>query len=88
MPILIVSTRRKPGEIVWKRANAGFTGVAGRAVIAPDSEHVKCVLDCGDPDCREWLDLWPIAADGYPIGTVWYHVSECEMDDDPDKGRL
>lgn len=78
-----MSTRRKAGDIVWKRENAGFSGRAGLGVIPEGSEPDECMLGCGDPDCREWPDLWPCDEAGKPTGENWCHVSECEMIEGP-----
>lgn len=76
-----MSKRRAPGDVVWKRANAGFSSQAGRGIIPAGSTPDACLLDCGDPDCREWPDVWPIDDAGEPTGGNWCHVSECEMED-------
>lgn len=78
-----MSTRRKPGEVVRKRENAGFSGHAGIGVIPEGSEPDECMLGCGDRDCKEWPDLWPCDENGKPTGGNWCHVSECEMSDAP-----
>lgn len=75
--------RRKTGDVVFKRAGAGFSGLAGRGVIAVGSEPDLCILGCGDPECQEWPDVWALGEDGQPNGENWCHVSECEMQDDP-----
>ena len=77
-----MSTRRNPGDVVFKVAGAGFSGLAGRGLIPPDSESEPCFLGCNDPDCQEWPDLWALGPDGQPTGGNWCHVSECEMQDD------
>ena len=86
-----MSQRRKAGDIVTKRANAGFVRPPGwRWQIhgepgdeATDSVNGMswCPLACGDPECFEWSDLWEIDADGKPTGRVACHVCECEMGD-------
>lgn len=78
-----MSTRRKPGDVVWKRSGAGFSGTAGLGVIPVGSEPEPCLMGCGDPDCQEWPDLWAIGAGGSATGENWCHVSECEMLDRP-----
>lgn len=93
-----MSKRRNAGEWVWLRANAGFTGESNRlkAEIQPEGpgtaqqghgDPYPCMLDCGDPDCREWLTLFTEPdpqnnAERFPL----CHVSECEMFDEPQKG--
>jgi len=77
-----MSKRRKAGDLVWKKAGAGFSGIEGMGRIRPGSEPEDWVcLLCGDPGCREWPDVWELGADGEPTGDVWCHVSECEMGD-------
>jgi hypothetical protein len=78
--------RRKGGEIVRKKENAGFVGVACLARIVPEeSDDVNsgypCMMDCGDPDCREWLTLWECDKDGNLLGGMVCYVSECQMED-------
>ena len=77
-----MSTRRHPGEAVWKRAGAGFAAAAGLGLIPADAVPSPCLL-CDDEGCREWPDVWPCDAGGHPTGGAWYHVSECEMEDRP-----
>lgn len=78
-----MSKRRKPGDIVWKREHAGFVGKASLVQIQPEEDTWEswCMLNCGDPDCREWATLWECDADGNPLGGVACHVSECQMED-------
>lgn len=78
-----MSTRRNPGDVVLKRACAGFSGNEGLGVIPEGSEPFPCILDCGDDDCQEWPDLWACDESGKPTGDSWCHVSECEMQDKP-----
>lgn len=82
-----MSKRRRAGEWVWLRPNSGFVGESHRlqAEIQPeqDGDWSPCMLDCGDPECREWINLWtaedPDTGKRYPL----YHVSECQMLDRP-----
>jgi hypothetical protein len=39
------------------------------------------MLDCGDPECREWATCWACDKDGNPTGGMAFHVSECQMED-------
>lgn len=78
-----MSKRRKIGDLVWKRENAGFCGVAGRGVIPYGSMPEPCFI-CDDPECQEWTDVLPCDCDGAPTGGNWCHVSECQMSDAPD----
>lgn len=78
-----MSNRRKPGDIVWKPAGYGFTGQSGLGLIPEGSNPSECMEDCGDPDCQEWPDMWPLDASGKPTGGNWCHVSECQMQDAP-----
>jgi hypothetical protein len=48
-----MNLRRKPGDIVFKPANYGFSGNAGRGIIPEGSIPDYCVMDCGDPACQE-----------------------------------
>ncbi len=74
-----MSTRRQPGDIVWKSAGAGFTGQAALCVIPLGSEPDECMVGCDDPECKEWPDLWPCDENGKPTGGNCCHVSECQM---------
>jgi hypothetical protein len=78
-----MSKRRKAGEIVWKKANAGFIGQPSLVIIQPEAEDdaESCMLDCGDRDCREWATCLRCDATGKPLGGAACHVSECEMED-------
>jgi hypothetical protein len=79
-----MSKRRQAGDWVWMRTYAGFvqSEKPQRGQIRPESYGAQwCMLDCGDPDCREWLDVW--RADG--VGLC--HVSECEMFDSEEEAQ-
>ena len=80
-----MSKRRKSGDIVWKKENAGFVGEASLCQIQPetDEDWSPCMMDCGDKDCREWATLWECNASGKALGGVACHVSECQMKDPP-----
>lgn len=69
-----MSKRRGAGDIVYKKPGAGFCGEG--LVIRVDGEEDWCMLDCGDPDCKEWSDCIVVKD-----GSYVYHVSECEMED-------
>ncbi len=91
-----VGTRRRDGELVVVE---GYRGPVGYAVILPEGEWrdgdryveepTPCLLDCDDPDCREWPTLWTVAGEnrrqamGEMMAGRWtgalYHVSECQM---------
>ena len=55
-------------------------------------DQTPCMLDCDDPNCMEWTNVWTVAgasrteamanvvARSYTGAN--YHVSECEMVDD------
>ena len=55
-------------------------------------EHVPCMIDCPDEDCREWTNVWTLPGDtrqeaianlvARRFTGAAYHVSECEMLDD------
>jgi len=78
-----MSKRRQAGDIVFKKANAGFVGAASLVKIAPEDEGEEsyCMLDCGDPECREWATCYECDASGNLLGGVACHVSECQMQD-------
>jgi len=82
-----MSTRRKLRDWVRLPPNTGFVGESDRlrAQVAPVSDNAiwePCLLDCGDPDCREWVTLWtePDPEHGGKRH-VLCHVAECEMFD-------
>lgn len=88
-----MSKRRSPGEIVVRCSGSGFLFAAEpRLVRVPErpqyddaggpgslGEAAPCILDCGDPDCREWANLQIVG--GEHDGHFLYHISECEMSD-------
>lgn len=88
-----MSKRRQPGEVVVRRPGSGFLGTAEpRLVRVPErpeyddegepgslGEAAPCILDCGDPDCREWANLRIVG--GPHDGKHLCHISECEMSD-------
>jgi hypothetical protein len=80
-----MSKRRHAKEIVWKKENAGFVGQASLVQIQDDYEPDYCMLDCGDPECREWATCWACDKDGNPTGGMACHVSECQMEDPNDR---
>lgn len=79
-----MSKRRKGGDRVRLLPNSGFLSDSDRlpATIKdePDWRWEPCLLECGDPDCREWETLWS-DPDPDQDGMRWplYHVSECQM---------
>jgi hypothetical protein len=81
-----MSQRRKAGEWVRLAPCSGFVRDSDRlrAQIQPEPEEnpEPCLLGCGDPECREWADLWT-EPDPLHGGRRWplYHVSECQMHD-------
>jgi hypothetical protein len=77
-----MSKRRKIGDRVWVQHGAGFGVSQGEWAVIIDwpsnrDELFPCCLDCGDDDCLEWNDLES------DRGHIFYHVSECEMFDEP-----
>ena len=104
-----MSQRGQHSQLVWTDSRAGFGGRASFAVIHPEpmyrlpSDHplsartivdqTPCLLDCGDPDCREWTDLFTLHGDSRKeaiqnliareYSGIRYHVSECHMYDRP-----
>jgi hypothetical protein len=78
-----MSVRRGSGEVVRKKAYAGFLEEPCLIVLHtedPPEWQEYCMLDCGDPECREWANC-EVVVDGKPTGKFCYHVSECEMED-------
>ena len=79
-----MSTRRKPGDWIRPKPDAGMCGDSSRllAQIQPETDPMHCFRDCGDRACREWATLWtePDPESGNKRH-VLCHVSECEMDD-------
>lgn len=78
-----MSKRRKINDRVWVRPGAGFGASRGEWATIIDwmsnyNNDMPCCLGCGDDDCLEWADLE--ADDGE---RMFYHVSECEMFDEP-----
>lgn len=78
-----MSKRRKPGDVVWKLAGAGFGAPAGLGLIPQNSVEPEPCFLCDDPECNEWPDVWPLDEKGEPTGGNWCHVSECQMGDAP-----
>jgi len=83
-----MSIRRKPGDWVWLRPGAGFTGEANRLraqIQDQGSEPCFRVIQCRDSNCREWATLWT-DLDPQHGGQrhILCHVSECEMLDAPE----
>jgi hypothetical protein len=83
-----VSKRRELGDIVGKKAGAGFCGeeLLIRIPLALDympniAENTDwCMLGCGDPNCKEYANVEILNFNGVVIGEL-YHVSECQMED-------
>ena len=54
-------------------------------------DQMPCPLECGDPDCMEWTDVWTLGGDtrrqamrnliARRFSGANYHVSEWEMSD-------
>lgn len=80
-----MSKRRNDGDWVWLKANSGFVGESNRlkVEIQPEKDWEPCMLGCGDPDCREWSNVWtePDPKCGGNRHALC-HVSECEMFDE------
>ena len=88
-----MSKRRQPGEIVIRRPGSGFVSDAEPRCVqvpnwpeygeydSPDSkgEASRCMLSCGDKDCREWANVKVVG--GEFDGEMMCHISECEMSD-------
>ena len=77
-----MSERRQPGDWVRLGPGVGFVMESDRlrAEIQPETDPDPCMLDCGDPKCREWATLWtaPDPQHGDKRHAL-YHVSECQM---------
>ena len=83
-----MSTRRSVGDMVRKSAGAGFVMEPCWGVIQDDGWDY-CMLDCGDPQCREWDTMFIFGrslevatgrvAGGEKAVGMACHVSECEM---------
>ena|SRR3972149_4105084 len=43
------------------------------AELANNLYFVPCMIGCGDPECREWVDVYGLG------GEVFCHVSECQL---------
>ena len=89
-----MSKRRQLGEKLLKKAGAGFTGLELKVQIpdnhtwktifnSPVTDNISsCMMDCGDPECREFANLMVLDKKGKPIKDDWvYHVSECQLED-------
>jgi hypothetical protein len=81
-----MSKRREVGDLVWLKPCSGFVAESHlKRVEVLDKVDGGCLLSCGDPACEEW-DCWTVAdepgGERYPL----YHVSECQMLDEPYAG--
>jgi hypothetical protein len=80
-----MSKRRSVGDVVRKKANAGYVGEELVVRIVDLENNIKhppyswCMCDCGDNKCKEWTNVEALR-DGKVIGYC-YHVSECQMED-------
>lgn len=77
-----MSKRRIIGDIVEVKNLEDRSPYLARIVehgsgVDPDD----CILDCGDPDCKEWPLLHLVDAKGNPTGDRSHHVPECQMFD-------
>ena len=85
-----MSQRRKPGDLVRRKAGSGFLANSEPTLVRipvdadPEEETGPCLLGCGDPECQEWANL-EVIEDGYaPVRDPYlYHISECQMEDVP-----
>ena len=75
-------SKRKVGDWVWLKPNAGFVGDSHLAIAQiQDDGNAPCPL-CDDENCVEWSTLHTECdADGQR--SMLCHVSECEMFDEP-----
>ena len=91
---IAMSKRRTAGDIIYKQPFPGSRAQGAFGVVQPEDtdDQMPCMLDCGDTDCVEWINVWlfqgdtredaeqAIEDDRY-TGAA-YHVSECRMADD------
>jgi hypothetical protein len=76
-----MSTRRKIGDIVrvdgYQHDDTPYVAqiVEHGGGIEPDD----CILDCGDPACKEWPVVQEVGLDGRLNGERNFHVPECHM---------
>jgi hypothetical protein len=81
-----MSKRRKIGDKVIKKENAGFIGAKLVCMIPDYPENQNCdercfhINGCTDENCIEWPTLVVLNKDGNEDG-IACHVSECEMED-------
>jgi len=78
-----MSKRRQLGDIVKKRAGAGYVGESlVIKLVHFDLDYPAtdpCFL-CDDSACKEWPNVL-VMVDGKETEDYCYHVSECEMED-------
>ena len=81
-----MSKRRQLGEVVIKKAGAGFTGEQLIIMLVDLDQDEKysawedyCFV-CNDKGCREWINC-EVVVNGKRTGEYVYHVSECQMED-------
>jgi len=80
-----MSKRRHKGELVWLKPCSGFVVNSHIAKVEITEWTGGCFIECGDRACQEWDVLTEADAEGnrYPM----FHVSECQMLDEPWKGE-
>lgn len=93
-----MSKRRQAGEIIYKDTGAGFIMKGSFGVIQEEDTEdlMPCVLDCGDKECDEWMNVWLLPGETREEAEqalqqeryrgAAYHVSECQMLDEKDGG--
>ncbi len=78
-----MSARRKIGDTVrvdgYQHNDTPYIGQIVESGSGPDPDD--CILDCGDPECKEWPLVIEIGDDGKPNGERNFHVPECHMYD-------
>jgi hypothetical protein len=80
-----MSERRNPGDLVRRKPGSCFIGASEPALVrltdASDGDLHDidaCMMDCGDPDCREWANAQVV---GGPYAGGWvFHLAECQME--------
>lgn len=82
----IMSKRRKPLEIVKRKAGSGFCGSSEpKYILLPEiniwNDEVDGCMLCDDPLCLEFANVEVLDDNKRPTGQYMFHISECEMED-------
>ncbi len=77
-----MSIRRHIGDVVRvEYQNYDVPYVAQIVEHGRGTEPDDCILNCGDPECKEWPVVHEIGPDGKPNGERQFHIPECYMFD-------